>query len=67
MSLRGCIFINFTRLLFPIAITVVGIEVVNAHHPVHRLEHHTAMVIGYHIGVRRQLTKSQYDVILIIL
>ena len=37
--------------LFPVSVTIVGVDVVTAHHPVHRLEHYAAVVIGNHIGI----------------
>ena len=37
--------------LFPVAVTVVGVDVVRAHHPVHWLENHPAVVVGDNVGI----------------
>ena len=37
--------------LFPVAVTVVGVDVVGAHHSVHWLENNPAVVVGDHVGV----------------
>ena len=37
--------------LFPVAVAVVGVDVVTAHHPVHWLEDYAAVVISNHIGI----------------
>ena len=37
--------------LFPVAVTVVGVDVVRAHHPVNWLQHHPAVVVGDHVGI----------------
>ena len=38
-------------ILFPVPITVVGVDVVRAHHAVHRLQDNPAVVVGDNIGV----------------
>ena len=47
-------YINLCRdvgVLLPVAVAVVGVDVVRAGHAVHRLKHHPTMVVGDHVGV----------------
>ena len=37
--------------LFPVAVTEVGVDVAGAHHTVHRLENHPAVVVSDNVGI----------------
>ena len=59
-AMKICKYVRCTQLahlccdvgvLLPVPVAVVGVDVVAAHDPVHRLQHHAAVVIGDHIGV----------------
>ena len=46
-----CYLCSYVGILFPVAVTVVGVEIVGPHHAVHGLQHHPAVVVGNHVGI----------------
>ena len=52
--------------LLPVPVAVVGVDVVAAHDPVHRLQHHAAVVVGDHVGVPGQYYQSGTAIIIIL-
>ena len=70
-AMRRCENVRCTHLccnvgvLLPVPVAVVGVDVVAAHDPVHRLQHHAAVVVRDHVGVPGQYYQSGTAIIIL--